>query len=128
MMPTASTTDDYPTDEWIMRHFEDYFDPCPLGGLSDPHVPDGLKISWGIITEHVFINPPYSNPKAWVSKAIVERNSWPNMKIVMLLKHDSSTHWYRMLHEAGAHFLPIQGRLKHGTGQACAFPSVLVFL
>ncbi len=131
-MSNTRTTDDYPTDEWLYRVFEDYYDPCPLHGLTNPDQLDGLKTDWKMLSKNnkfkVFINPPYSNVKPWVRKAITTKNYFPEMKIVMLLKHDSSTHWYRMLHEAGARFLSIQGRLKHGTGQACAFPSVLVVL
>ena len=74
----------------------------------------------------VFVNPPYSNPSAWVMKAIEEaRNGLP---VVLLLKHDSSTEWFRLLHEAGARFIMINKRLKHRTGRSAAFPSVLAVL
>jgi len=126
------STDDYPTDNWLKELFDNYYDPCPLGGLENPNVVDALKSDWRMMSKKhnfkIFINPPYSNVKPFVEKAILTKSFFPDQKIVLLLKHDSSTHWYRMLHEAGAHFLPIQGRLKHGTGQACAFPSVLVVL
>ena len=126
--PRKMTTDDYPTDDWIMNMFQHFHDPCPLFGKEIGKL-DGLQSDWGFLNNYgVFINPPYSNVKPWVLKAIETKKEYPDLPIVMLLKHDSSTHWYRMLHEAGSHFLPIQGRLKHGTGQACAFPSVLVVL
>ena len=57
-----------------------------------------------------------------------EQEVWSAGTIVMLLKHDTSTEWYRLLHEAGAKFLLVNGRLKHQTGRACAFPSVLAVM
>lgn len=119
--------DNYPTDSWILDLFEGWLDPCPLDPLFKE---DGLECVWGLqvpFGKGVFVNPPYSDPLPWVEKAIQE-NKANNITIVMLLKHDSSTKWYRLLHEAGAHFLMFQGRLKHGTGRSAPFPSVLVVL
>jgi len=45
----------------------------------------------------------------------------------MLLKHDSSTEWYRLIHESGGYILMINKRLKHQTGKVAPFPSILVF-
>ena len=108
--------DDYETDYWLMEVFEDWFDPCPLHADFC-----GLATPW---PDKVFINPPYSDPKPWVEKAI--DYSEKGAKVVMLLKHDTSTEWYRMLHEHGSRFLMIQGRLKYCTGTSAPFPSVLV--
>jgi len=74
----------------------------------------------------VFVNPPYSNPLPWILQGISENKK--GKTIVFLLKHDSSTKWYQALHEAGAHFMMIQGRLKHGTGKSASFPSVIAVL
>ncbi len=115
-------SDDYETDEWLMEVFHGWFDPCPLVP-EDELVSNGLYIDWKDFT---FVNPPYSNPLPWVEKAIIESSK--GRKIVMLLKHDSSTRWYRLLHEYGCRFLMIQGRLQHRTGRSAAFPSVLVVL
>ena len=41
---------------------------------------------------------------------------------------DSSTVWFKELVEAGAHFLWVNKRLKHCTGSAAAFPSMLAVL
>lgn len=111
-------SDDYPTDSWLYDLFYDWFDPCPLfHGVGN----DGLKIEWKMRT---FVNPPYSKPLPWVKKALTE-NVHHGYKIALLLKHDSSTEAYRLLHEAGWHMMMINGRLKHGTGKGAAFPSVL---
>jgi hypothetical protein len=116
----ALSHDNYRSDSWILRIFMGWFDPCPL----NPHPEvNGLLGEWGMKT---YVNPPYSNPLPWVKKAIFE--SKKGKLVVMLLKHDSSTEWYRLLHEAGAKFLLINERLKHQTGKSAAFPSVLVVL
>jgi hypothetical protein len=115
------SSDNYRTDTWILEMFEGWFDPCPL--VPDWLI-DGLNIPW---PHRTFVNPPYSNPLPWVHKAIAV-NEEDGHTIALLLKHDSSTEWYRLLHEVGAHFLLVNGRLKHQTGKGAAFPSVIVIL
>lgn len=118
-------TDKYETDSWIRALFPEHiwFDPCPIDWNPNKHV-SGLSIHWPTRT---FVNPPYSNPLPWVVKAI-EVNQNNGYTVVLLLKHDSSTEWYRLLHEAGARFLMINKRLKHCTKSVAAFPSVLAVL
>jgi len=113
-------TDSYATDSWLKQMFDGWFDPCPL---NPDWTYDGLKIQW---PNRTFVNPPYSNPLPWVEKAI--ETSMMNKTVVLLLKHDSSTKWWRRLHEANANFMPIFTRLKYGTNKSCAFPSILVCL
>jgi len=123
--------DEYATPDWIKKGlFAEWFDPCPLGkGLVDR---DGLNSDWS--ANKIFVNPPYSNPLPWILKAITEQKR--GKTIALLLKHDSSTVWWAKLHEAGAHFLPIIGRLQFtnshgqriGRKAAAPFPSVLVIL
>lgn len=116
--------DSYHTDPWLMRIFDHWFDPCPFNPNFDASRDrDGLEIPWAWKT---FVNPPYSNPKPWVAKAIEEHQM--GKTIVMLLKHDSSTQWYAMLKQAGARFLMVEGRLRYGTAKPAAFPSVLAVL
>lgn len=126
--------DNYQTDQWILDLFPNFYDPCPLFGYNSSHLVgyDGLTTTWDYADyDGVFVNPPYSNPKPWVEKAIQEHSAISTYSagmIVLLLKHDSSTEWYRLLHEAGAKFLLINGRLKHQTGSSAAFPSLLAVL
>lgn len=122
--------DNYKTDDWILAMLgRNYYDPCPLN--ENPTI-DGLDLDWNqeaFCYNNIFINPPYSSPKAWVIKAIETSRAPENsVAVILLLKHDSSTEWYRLLHEAGARFLLINGRLKHQTGKSAAFPSVLCIL
>lgn len=110
------------SDEWmtptgLMQFFREYDDPA-LPGKSD-----GLVREW---KDPTYCNPPYSNPKPWVEKAIAE--SRKGKRIIMLLRHDSSTEWWRLLHEAGAYFMAVIGRLHFSEKAAANFPSVLVFI
>tara|TARA_Y100000004_G_scaffold61526_1_gene68871 strand:- start:1624 stop:2010 length:387 start_codon:yes stop_codon:yes gene_type:complete len=116
----GASGDSFRSDKWLLDVFNGWFDPCPY----DPEYSiDGLTLDW---QNYTYVNPPYSNPLPWVKKAIQESRA--GKTVVMLLKHDSSTKWWQLLHEANAKFLPIIGRLKYQTGRACAFPSILVVL
>lgn len=113
--------DNWATPKWLMKIFEDWFDPCPLNGEG------GLDIEWD---NETYVNPPYSKIMPWVEKAIEERNK--GKKIVMLLPVNSDTKWYLKLVENKARFLFIHGRLKYlgeqkGSG-AARFASMLVIL
>ena len=110
------------SDEWytpgeVLRFFDGWDDPC-LPGRDD-----GLLRPWG---DRTFVNPPYSRPMPWIQKAIIEARQ--GKRIVLLLKHDSSTEWWRKLHEAGAHFFAYIGRMHFSGGGPAPFPSVLVML
>lgn len=118
----SKNSDIYPTDEWIKSLFKEWFDPCALSN-GELRFSDGVGSSWG---DKTFCNPPYSAPLPWVEHGIKEHRK--GKTVVFLLKHDSSTKWYKRLHEAGAHFLMVEGRLKHGTGKPAAFPSILAVL
>jgi len=115
-------TDNWATPSWLMEMFKDWYDPCPIskGTLRDS---DGL----GDWKDRTFVNPPYSKPKEWVIKAIEENKK--GKMIVMLMKMDTSTQWFKMLQEAGAQFLWFNGRLKFSdTGKPANFPSMLVIM
>lgn len=127
-------SDNYRTDKWILKLFENYYDPCPYNSEYDPELDlDGLTVNWNAFVikngyDGVFVNPPYSRPLEWVKKAILEKGKNPNMNIVMLLKNDSSTKYYRILNEFGSNFLFPYGRLKYQSGKSAPFSSVLVVL
>lgn len=116
-------SDNYQTDEWLMQVFEDWYDPCPFRSVEKDGWSNGLLEPW---PKKSFVNPPYSDPMPWVEKAICEARR--GITVVMLVKFDSSTRWWFKLAEAGAHFLPIFGRMKFRTGKSATFPSVLVVL
>lgn len=103
-----------------MQLFDGWFDPCPLD--PNPSI-NGLEIEW---EDKTYVNPPYSKPHLWVTKAIEENRK--GKLIVMLLRMDTSTKWFRDLQEAGATFLWVNGRLKFRTGKPANFASMLVIL
>lgn len=115
--------DNWRTPTWLKGFYSDYFDPCILE--SDTiHEADMLGSNWG---SPAFVNPPYSNPLPWVKKAIAEASQ--GCDVVMLLKVDPSTEWYKLLVEADAHFCYFNERLKFDDVKGCAnFPSMLIFL
>lgn len=110
-------SDEWRTPERILSYFKGWDDPC----LPGRH--DGLKRRW---RDPCYVNPPYSDPLPWVRKAIAEAGR--GTRVVMLLRHDSSTEWWRMLHEAGAHMFAYLGRMYFSNGGRAPFPSVLVLL
>lgn len=114
------TNDDYATDNSIMELFEDWFDPCPL---NDNPMFNGLEIEW---KDKTYVNPPYSKPLPWINKAIEENKK--GKLIVMLLRMDTSTEWFKRLQENNAKFLWINKRLKFNTGKPANFHSMLVIL
>lgn len=112
------------TPNWLKVHFMNHFDPCP----EDPDF-DGLNISW---KSPAFCNPPYSEPHKWVHKAVEEQAK--GVDVILLLKVDPSTKWYRMLVEHKAHFSYFNERLrfvhqKSGKfGGSSNFANMLVYL
>lgn len=111
--------DNWQTPKWLIEHFKNHFDPCP----NNPKW-NGLKLDWPSPT---FVNPPYSNPLAWVKKAIKEAKK--GVSVVMLLRVDVSTKWYKLLMEHGCHIAFFNERLKFsGKKGSPNFCSMLVFL
>lgn len=123
--------DTYSTDDWILAMIGPHYDPCPANANFDPLIhEDGLQVCWADRSlphnGKVFVNPPYSNPKPWVKKAI--QSTYDGCIVILLLKHDTSTSWYGLLHEAGAHFIYPAKRLKFNTKTGSSFPSLIAVL
>lgn len=118
------SNDEYATPKWLKEDlFNRWYDPCPLSKLCNTKI-DGLKVAW---QDYTFINPPYSNPLPWIEKAIQEHKK--GKTIALLLKHDSSTKWFKLLHETKAEFLLFSGRLHFNESKNSApFPSLLAIL
>lgn len=114
------TNDNYATDSRIMELFNNWYDPCPF----DPNPKfDGLSIDW---LDKTYVNPPYSKVEPWIDKAIIENRK--GKTIVMLLRMDTSTKWFKKLQEANAVFLWVNGRLRFNDDKPANFPSMLVIL
>ena len=110
--------DQWATPSWIKKIFEGWFDPCTM----ELDI-DGLGSDW---YDKTYVNPPYSKPLKWVKKA-VEENKKGKM-IVMLMRMDTSTEWFKILQEAKAHFFWYNGRIRFNDYKPANFPSMLVVL
>jgi len=114
-----SRKDSWETPDWLMVHFKNHFDPCPTNPTFD-----GLGIDW---ESPSYVNPPYSNAEKWVKKAIEESRKGVN--VVMLLRVDPSTRWYRMLVEENVYIVFFNRRIKFkGSVGSPNFSSMLVFI
>jgi len=114
-----SHSDNWETPKWLKEHFKHHYDPCP----KNPTI-DGLKSNWENPT---FLNPPYSRPIKWIKKAIEQ--SKKGISIVMLLRCDPSTKWYKLLMEYGCHVAFFNERLKFSDCKKSPnFASMLIYL
>ena len=108
--------DSYATPKWLMDIFGDYYDPCPFD--FNP-IFDGLNNEW---RDKTYVNPPYSEPLKWVKKAVEEYKK--GKLIVMLLRADSSTEYFRLCQEHGE--VIYFGRRIKFNGKTPYFASMLV--
>lgn len=119
----SKVTDDWatPPDFYVALHREFDFndDPCPINGT------DGLINHWG---SKCFVNPPYSNIRAFLEKALYEIRYNICELAVFLVPARVDTKWF---HEVALPANPeirfIKGRLKFGGAKNSApFPSMLL--
>ncbi len=114
------------TDHWstpksvydkLKEEFNFNFDPCPLNADFD-----GLKLEWG---DRTFVNPPYSDLKAWCKKAHEE--SLKGKLVVMLIPSRTDTiAWHEYCMKA-KEIRFIKGRLRFGNSKSSApFPSAII--
>lgn len=140
-------SDEHGTPQWLydklnaIHHFT--LDPCctfenqkaPTGyGLDESQeVPgcnhiqhDGLAAYW--TNEIAFVNPPYSNTKAWVEKAVFEVTQNDCKKVVMLLPARTGMKWFtRLILPYYKELIFIEGRLKfEGNENSAPFDSIIV--
>jgi phage N-6-adenine-methyltransferase len=103
------------------KEFKFDFDPCPYPRSNF----DGLKIDWGSCN---FVNPPYSETEKWVKKAVEEHKK--GKTVIMLLRLDASTKWFRNLVLPNAEIRLFDDRLHfiNTKGISCRSPfsSILV--
>ena len=118
-------SDNRSTPKWLKEIFEYWFDPCPLN--SNPKI-DGLSLEW---KDRTFLNPPYSCPSKWIYKAIEE--SKKGKRIVILMRFDPTTKYFKSLIENNAHLFYCGERLEfinpeEEKNYKSPFPSILVIL
>lgn len=120
------TGDDYRTPpevyEYLNKEFNFDFDPCPFKASFN-----GLNIDWGVSN---FVNPPYSETEKWILKSIAE--SKKGKTVVLLLRLDASTKWFRDLLLPNAEIRLIYDRLKfidlEGKRSRSRFASIIAIL
>ena len=117
----SRNTDDWTTPVEFYHKLNSEFafndDPCPVGGV------DGLTRIWG---KRCFVNPPYSNIRGFLEKAMIEIKADNCELAVFLVPSRTDTRWFHDLvyHKAELRF--IKGRLKFGGAKNSApFPSML---
>ena len=115
------------TDEWstppafvagLVRRFGSIdLDPCcrpetARGARYFTRADNGLVQPWDGL---VFVNPPYSEPKVWVEKAISESRRTSTCRVIMLLPASVDTGWFHDLVLPNADIEFMRGRLRfHG--------------
>ena len=60
----------------------------------------------------VWVNPPYSQPRCWVEKAIHEAQHEPSCRVIMLLPAAIDTTWFHDLVLPNADLEFIRGRIR----------------
>ena len=117
----SSATDDWSTPKDVYRTLDSEFcfdfDPCPLHSNFD-----GLSMEWGGVN---FVNPPYSQIKAWCKKSYEE---WGKGKTVVMLipSRTDTSYWHDYIMKA-SEIRFIRGRLKFGDSKNSApFPSAII--
>src|SRR4051812_41673721 len=130
---TSSLSDEWTTPQdlydLLNKEFNFTLDPCATKEnakcakfftIED----DGLKQSWE--NETSFVNPPYSEIKAWTKKAFEEGKKY-GTKVVMLIPARTDTKYWHEYVQYANEIRFLKGRLKFGDSKNSApFPSAVV--
>lgn len=136
---TGNRTDKWNTPKEIVSKVVEYFggpvdlDPCSNSHES-PNIlchrcfteeDDGLAHQWN--ANSVFLNHPYSDSKTWIPYARRMFDEGNVQEMILLIKLDISTRWYRSL--ADRPWIAINRRLRFGDATSAApFQSALFYL
>jgi phage N-6-adenine-methyltransferase len=118
----SSLTDNWKTPYSIYEKLNNEFcfddDPCPLNGN------DGLIKSWGI---NVFVNPPYSNIRNFLEKAMIELRKGSKVIVFLVPSRTDTKWWHEIVMPYAKEIRFIKGRLKFGNAKNSApFPSCII--
>ena len=119
----------------VIRFFNGSLDLDPCSNSTEsPNVParqvyteetNGLAHEW--IADSVFMNHPYSNSKEWVPYAASQYECGNAKEMVLLIKLDVSTKWWRSVEKYP--WIAVNRRLRFGTAASAApFQSAIVYL
>ena len=136
---TGNRTDKWNTPQEIVDKVVEYFkgpvelDPCS-NSSEHPNIPcircftetdDGLSFQWN--ANSVFMNHPYSASRLWIPYARQMFDEGNVQELIMLIKLDISTKWYRSI--ADRPWIAINKRLRFGDSKGAApFQSALFYL
>lgn len=127
----SNKSDEWETPQWLYDSLDKEFgftlDPCSNGKNAKCEkwfsiYDTGLLKDWG--TETVFMNPPYSKCKEWMTKAYGAAHE--GATVVCLVPSRTDTEWWHKYAMKGEiRFL--KGRLTFGDAvNAAPFPSVVI--
>lgn len=119
LKPKWWSSDHWATPLDVVRGLEAEFgkfdlDPCCRGETAKAayfytEEDDGLSLAWN---GKVFLNPPYSHPRPWLEKAIMEIQNGHAELVVALLPVRTDTRWFHFLVKDKAEVRFIKGRIK----------------
>ena len=122
----SSNTDNWRTPKEIYNYYlaKGYIDPCPFQCEID-----NLKNDMGGV--NLFINPPYSNTKAWIDYAIEHIERHKENHCIILIPSRTDTKYFQKMMESnldmGIYFF--KGRLHFNESKDSApFPSCIIKL
>lgn len=120
----SKKSDNWSTPIEFYRKLDNEFkfdiDPCPLNADFD-------SLSLPAWRGRAFVNPPYSNIRAFIEKAKLEINKGHLELAVFLVPARTDTRWFHDLVYGQAEVRFLKGRLKFGDGKNSApFPSMVV--
>lgn len=106
--------------EQIYKKYKINFDPCPYQCKKF----DGLKIKW---KSRNFVNPPYSNIRKWIEKALHERKKRNCRSVFLLPVRTGNLYWHELIfpHAKNIRFLR-KGVYYEGYDKPAPFDSALV--
>ena len=135
---TGNRTDCWNTPQEFVSDVVNFFDndittdPC-CNDIDNPNVPaevcyteqtDGLAHDW---LGNVFMNHPYSDSKTWIPYAVKQYESGNAQEMVLLIKLDVSTKWWRSVSQYP--WIAVNKRLRFGTSKGAApFQSAIIYL
>ena len=134
---TGNRKDTWNTPKYFVNDLLKFFDVIDLDPCSDdinnPNIPalnhftkeiNGLSHDWN---GKVFMNHPYSESKLWVNYAVEQYKKGNSDEIVMLIKLDVSTKWFKSI--AKYPWIAINKRMKFGEEKTAApFQSAIIYL
>lgn len=84
------------------------FDPCPFPRPKDF---DGLKVPWGEKGDAIFVNPPFTQTKQFIEKAVKEACNGRTVAVLVAARTDTQA-WHPLVFCRAEAVYFIKGRLR----------------